>query len=206
MTRGLSRLEARHDREHAGLDVGDGTVLVPNARNWRVLIDEEDAERVFAHRWTVYGDGSQYSCSRAKWIEGKLRREPLSRFILGTRAGHVVDHINGDRLDNRRANLRFATSAENARNMRAQYGRASPYKGVARSISRVRPWRAYIYLNLKQVFLGGYATPEEAARAYDAAARLNWGEHAALNFAEPGEISALRLVEPVHIGGTFTHG
>jgi AP2 domain/HNH endonuclease len=94
-----------------------------------------------------------------------------------------VDHINGNGLDNRRTNLRPATSAENARNRRSQRGSSSPYKGVSWIRSR-RNWRANLRVGDRLIHLGSYTDPADAARAYDAAALKYFGEFARLNFPE----------------------
>lgn len=87
-----------------------------------------------------------------------------------------IDHINHDCLDNRRANLRKATRGENCANTRLPPS-ACGYRGVYRFYRR---WVARI----ARKHIGTYATAEEAARAYDAAAVARWGEFATLNFPQ----------------------
>jgi hypothetical protein len=99
--------------------------------------------------------------------------------------GLTVDHISGDLLDNRRANLRLCTLAENQRNSAKQRrARASRYKGVHRG-KGPRPWVAQIGAR-PRCHIGCFATEEEAGRAYDAEARRRWGEYARLNFPMEG--------------------
>lgn len=94
-----------------------------------------------------------------------------------------IDHINGDRADNRWDNLREATRSQNNKNRRPIAGRSSPYLGV--SWSKVaKKWDARIQTDIGQVCLGHFASELEAARAYDAAARKHHGEFARPNFAE----------------------
>ena len=93
-----------------------------------------------------------------------------------------VDHINGDGLDNRRCNLRPATSAQNNANARRVRTSRSPYKGVERESSG--KWRARICPHGQRINLGLYGTAEEAAHAYDSAAREIYGEFAYLNLPE----------------------
>lgn len=115
----------------------------------------------------------------------------LHRAALGFPRSQV-DHINGDGLNCRRSNLRCATSAVNARNARASV-HASRYKGVSRKRNR---WEARLAVGprgaSRVVARSTFATEEEAARAYDRYARHHFGAAAALNFAGPGEQSALR--------------
>lgn len=110
--------------------------------------------------------------------------------ILGRKLtrGEIPDHINHDKLDNRRENLRLCTQAENSRNSVKRTWRngkqpTSRYKGV--SLHRQSgKWRAQLYRERKLYCLGYYATEEQAARAYDAAAREHFDEFAYLNFPD----------------------
>jgi len=101
--------------------------------------------------------------------------------IMGTRPGEQIDHKSGDGLDNRRSNLRPTTNALNQANRRRVQSK-SGFKGVSwDSTKRERPWRAHITIDGRMKFLGAFATPEEAARSYDVAARALFGEFAATN-------------------------
>jgi len=80
-----------------------------------------------------------------------------------------IDHINGDRADNRLSNLRLATAAENLQNKRLPNG-SNPYRGVRNSHGR---WQASIYVNKKFVHLGMFDTPEDARDAYIRAKRVH---------------------------------
>ena len=100
-----------------------------------------------------------------------------------------TDHRNGDGLDNRRSNLRDATAGENSRNTRVHLDSASGLKGVS-WYKRSRKWRAHIHVGTKQQHLGYFATAEEAAHAYDDAARELHGEYATVNFPALGERAA----------------
>jgi hypothetical protein len=94
--------------------------------------------------------------------------------------GYVVDHINGDGLDNRRSNLRLATVAQNAWNSKKRNPR-SGYKGVWFAKDK-RLWRAAIVCNRKRIHLGYFKNKIAAAHAYDAAARKLHGKFANCNF------------------------
>jgi hypothetical protein len=95
--------------------------------------------------------------------------------------GLLIDHANGDGLDNRLSNLRPATVAQNAWNARPRKSRAG-YKGVAWAKDK-NLWRGNICVNGKRIHLGYFRTSVAAARAYDAAARKYFGEFARLNFS-----------------------
>ena len=88
-----------------------------------------------------------------------------------------TDHINHDGLDNRRANLRPATSSQNKGNQRPRISGTSPYKGVSRAF-KGKPWQVFV----GHEYVGTFDDEVEAARAYDAAARERFGEFACPNF------------------------
>lgn len=121
-----------------------------------------------AIRWR----GARYKAHRLAWwfVHGELPSD-----------ASVVDHINGITLDNRICNLRLATTSQNHMNKRAKRNGTSPFKGVTRLVDTAL-WQAHIRVNGKQKNLGKYLRQEDAARAYDAAARAHFGEFARLNF------------------------
>jgi hypothetical protein len=147
------------------------------------LVDAEDYKRLARHNW-CYGGAYAQRKERGKMVL-------MHRAILEAQPGQDVDHVNGDRLDNRRCNLRLCTRSQNNRNMRTPRHNTSGYKGVSKDTSRPNnPWYATIRENGRNKFLGRYQTPEEAARAYDAAARRIAGRFARVNFPEAGEQAA----------------
>lgn len=142
-------------------------------------IDSEDYERVLGHTW--YRHSAGYALTMI-WVNGRQKGLYLHRLLLAAPPDLFVDHINHDRLDNRRENLRLATPAENSRHRRKSAKPAqSRFKGVTRTDSRVG-WTAMISVNGRQIYLGRFRDEEEAARAYDAAALEHFGLFAALNF------------------------
>lgn len=138
------------------------------------LIDEADAPIAEARPWYLH------SCGYAVSHDGTY----LHRALAKPPAGLQVDHVNGDRLDNRRCNLRVTTATGNSRNSGASRRSTSGFKGVSKT--RGGRWRAYINIQRRQRTLGVHATAELAARAYDAAAVRLYGEYARLNFGAAG--------------------
>ena len=111
-------------------------------------------------------------------VEGsKLRTQNCHRHICD---GFVIDHINHNGLDNRKANLRLATFAQNARNSRMRRNR-SGYKGVCFANDRGK-YRAVIWHDNTRIHLGYFNSPISAALEYDRAAKKYHGEFAVLNF------------------------
>lgn len=121
----------------------------------------------------------------------------FSRMAIQADKGVLVDHVNGNTLDNRRNNLRVVTVAENSRNTGLRTDNSTGYKGVGRILPSGK-YRAYIGVNEQFISLGSYDNPEEAARAYDEAARFYFGEFACVNFPMPGEQGCYRNQKAVN--------
>lgn len=160
-------------------------VEIPLSRGLVAIVDAEDAERVLAEgKWHAAPSRRTFYARRNFWLGGgRYGSMMLHRFLTGW---PLADHANGDGLDNRRQNLREATSRQNAQNRRLRSDSGSGYKGVNKS-PRQQVWRAHILANGRRISLGAYDDPIEAARAYDIGARHFFGDFAALNF--PGEES-----------------
>lgn len=142
------------------------------------LVDAMDFEALSERRWFVQGRKWQYAACNAPSDHGK--KFLMHRIVVGALPGQIVDHINGDTLDNRRCNLRICTNQQNTSNGRTRGG-TSRFKGVYWNKAS-NAWRAHIMHNYRKLNLGNYATEEEAGRAYDAAALRLFGEFARLNF------------------------
>lgn len=148
------------------------------------LIDAEDYEMLAPHKWMAcrYHGKSIYAQRSIKGGNGKTSYTTIKmhRVILKLRPGEQGDHINGDTLDNRRCNLRKVTNQQNQWNRRKGRASGTPFKGIQWS-DKASGWRAKIRVHGRQIYLGTFDTPEDAARAYDVAARQHFGEYAALN-------------------------
>ena len=153
---------------------------IPLTRGLAATVDDEDFDRVSRYKWCAQvSDRKTPVALRGKTADCPHRY--MHRFILDAKPGELVDHINGDTLDNRRANLRLCSNAENLRNRGATRTNRSGFKGV--SWSRVgEAWIAQITVNYECVHLGYFKTKEDAAKAYDDAALRYHGEFAHLNF------------------------
>jgi hypothetical protein len=140
------------------------------------LVDDEDYEELMQYRWFVSTKGY---VKRGKVLNGKYKDVSLHRFILQAKKGLVIDHINHNKLDNQKANLRQCTNAENMSNMISQTG-ISKFKGVSFD-KKLNKWRAQICFNYKQKNLGSFDTELEAAQAYNTKALELFGEFAHIN-------------------------
>lgn len=144
-----------------------------------VLVDEADAWLLEKWSWDTLKSGhvGRTMSSGKRYI----KRIQLHREIMNPSAELVVDHINGNPLDNRRENLRVCTRQQNQRNMTMHRDNKSGYKGVCQN---GRNWMAGIWDGKKRLHLGTFHTKVEAARKYDQKATELFGPYAKLNFKE----------------------
>lgn len=143
------------------------------------IVDDSDYNDVSLKPW-YYLKGST---SRTSYIYTKNAKETiyLHRFLMKPNKGEIIDHINGNGLDNRRENLRICTHSQNKMNRQANTGRN--FKGVTfdKKEKRRKKWRAFIVKNGKCKTIGHYFTEIEAANAYNNQATQLHGEYAKLN-------------------------
>ena len=156
------------------------TFRVPITQGGFAVVDEADRPLVDGLKWSLNGSGYAQHCR----FEGgvAILRVIMHRLLMAPKAGLVVDHINGDRLDNRRCNLRVCTNAENSRNRRPSKNAPFGYKGV-RASGKSR-FAAVVWLDNRSHKIGTFASAEEAARAYDEVIRVHHGAFARLNFPQ----------------------
>ena len=135
------------------------------------LVDSSDAELVSGHAWYLSPQG--YAVGKCGFMH---------RMIVQPRDGYCIDHIDRNKLNNRRSNLREATAQNNVCNSRNMAGKTSAFKGVYFDKAMPRtPYKVTIQLNRKQIHVGRFRTETEAAMAYDAKAREMFGEFACTN-------------------------
>ena len=135
------------------------------------IVSDSDYELINRYRWNLDTDG---------YAIATKGRHKMHRLIVAAGPKNIVDHINGNRLDNRIENLRLVNAQQNAQNCKSAPG-ASGYRGVNRGNSKSESWEACISHNNKQIYLGSFKTAKEAAKAYNKKAIELRGEFAVLN-------------------------
>jgi hypothetical protein len=144
------------------------------------LVDDEDYVLISQYAWHAHTvRGVTYAVRRPE-VRGVKHVQYMHALITGW---PLVDHKDHDGLNNQRSNLREATHAENMHNSLKRDSVTSRFKGVGWH-SKDRKWRVRIQINGRRRQFGEFAVEEEAAHAYDRAAREAFGEFAALNFPD----------------------
>ena len=151
-----------------------------------VQLDEEDWDKVSQYKWYLMRGHSTYYAKRnlPRRADGS-RPAPISlhRDLAGCPKGMMVDHINGNGLDNRKENIRICTMSQNMMNRSKTVQNSTGFKGVYKTgDSKLNPYSAKIQKDGKVYCLGHYSAAEEAARSYDRKAIELFGEFAVLNF------------------------
>lgn len=131
----------------------------------------------YLNQWKWYFSGRYAVRTPHKQRGGKVIR--MHRVITKAHEGVEVDHINGNKLDNRLTNLRLCTHKENGKNAKLSKRNTSGYKGVSRASPN--RWVARIRVDGELIILGHYENIKEAARAYNEGALRYHGRFARLN-------------------------
>ena len=143
------------------------------------LVDNIDYDKVvnYPYKWRAFSKNNIWY-ARAYMSKNSCIR--MHRFILNAKAGEQIDHIDGNGLNNCRDNLRFVNNSQQHMNQRKTKNSLSLYKGVDYYKTK-KKWRAKIMKNYHSNHLGYFDTEEEAALAYNTAAKVLFGEYAKLN-------------------------
>lgn len=137
--------------------------IITKRTNHVILVDDEDYDMLIAiGGW--YIDSRGYAVTD-KIIDGRRIVTDMHRLLHPPKHGFIVDHINRNKLDNRKHNLRDATKSINALNSGLWRHNTSGFKGVSWH-KHANKWRSTIWLNGKQIHLGFFTAPEEASIAY----------------------------------------
>lgn len=156
------------------------------------LVDDADYDLVIPHRWTVREIIQPGKPAIGPYALGAIKRDGRWRTVLMhslITGWPRVDHEDHNGLNNQRYNLRDVTHGQNMMNRKPNAGNSSRYKGVGWA-AYAGKWRAGIRADGRRISLGLYTSEEDAALAYDAAARIYHGEFAYLNFPDKPESQA----------------
>ena len=119
------------------------------------IVDDKDYKYLSLYKWRYNTTG---------YATRTFRSISMSRVIMRASHGEYVDHINGDKLDNRRANLRIVTNKQNSWNQKNPILKTSV--GVS-LMPKTNRWRAYYSVGKKQIWIGSFPDKESAMRARD---------------------------------------
>jgi len=148
------------------------------------LVDDEDYEFLNQWKWYQHFSGMVVRNEPLDVVIDRMHRQSvvfMHRVIMNTPKGMDTDHIDGNRQNNQKGNLRVCSHSENMRNRKLNKNSTSGYKGVHWS-SKYRTWIARIQVNGSRLYLGKFHNLEDAARIYDKEAKKHHGAFAKLNF------------------------
>jgi len=168
--------EAHSDRQRiTGLFLLAKMIEIQLTKGMVAIVDDDCPLHILEKKWQYHPNG--YAQGKGPKINGKQSLLYMHRVIMDAPKGFEVDHINNNRLDNRKENLRICTSSQNK--MNTKYKNKAGYRGV--SINCSGKYRALIRFDGKNIHLGVFITAKEAAIAYNEAAVKYHGEFANLN-------------------------
>jgi hypothetical protein len=192
----------RYRKKHFGC----AFMRIKLAKGRYAIVDPDDYQIVSQYDWQLFESKSE-NFYAVRYENRKI--VSMHRVIMNAPAGKIVDHRDRDGLNNTKHNLRFATPSQNTCNKKRTKKGSSKFRGVCRHI-RLNKWQAHICVNREKIHLGYFENEDDAARAYDQAAKIYHGEFAVLNFpqvaskplakTDPNE-SQIKYLAPSFTGG-----
>ncbi len=162
----------------------DNVFSIPLGRGNYAIVDTKNLRTLSSYRWYLFDKGNRRYAKRYE----KNKTFFMHREILKTPDGFLTDHINGNGLDNREANLRVCTREQNKQNSIKRKKLSSKFKGVD-WYKAYKKWRVRITSEKKPMFIGLYNDEVRAAQAYDQKAIELFGEFANLNFPSQKDVN-----------------
>ncbi len=156
------------------------TRCIPLTQGKFALVDAADYDRLSGYRWHASADKAGNRWYAMTSTRGKVIS--MHRFIMNPPPGMVVDHYDGNGLNNRRANLRICRQQQNVWNRRSRRNKTSRYFGVFQRKNMPNKWYATVASGQDRTVLGPLTTELEAALARDLEAMKQHGPYAHLNF------------------------
>ncbi|MCK5564715.1 MAG: HNH endonuclease [Planctomycetes bacterium] len=150
------------------------------------LVDKRDAKRVNKHKWYAKKpdhENRTFYAARSARVKGSRKKAiRMHRFIINAQPGQMIDHVDGDGLNNTRKNLRFATQTQNHFNCHARRSNTG-FLGVCKvSGKRKKRYLAKLQSEKKRVLYKRFYNKYEAAAMYDHVKRSVAGEYGSYNF------------------------
>lgn len=138
------------------------------------IVDVSDLNKLLPYNWHFSSHGYAY---RKLHVNATQKTIYMHHYVFGKKLGHVVDHINGDKLDNRKSNLRFCSNKENVRKQKIRTNNKTGVRGI--SIKKTTgKFQATIMVDGKSIHLGYFHHLKDASAAYSIAAKNHFGEFA----------------------------
>lgn len=147
-----------------------------------VIVDDDDLDILSQKKWRLSSGGYAIASQKKTRPDGSKYKSTLymHAFINKTPDGFETDHINGNRLDNRKENLRTVTSKQNQQNKKTSSHSSTGIKGVG-WCKQTQKWKVSIFADGKRRTIGRYSCIEIAAKVYNEHAKKHHGEYARLN-------------------------
>lgn len=157
---------------------------IPLTQGQVALVDDEDYDRINAHKWYARFDRTtnSYYAMRNSPTDGNGKRKTIlmHREVMNAKDGEQVDHINHETLNQQKPHLRLCSCSQNCSNRGLRPNNTSGFKGVSLD-KPTGKWKAYVSVDRKRRHIGYFETALKAAVAYDAAAILYYGSSARTN-------------------------
>ena len=157
-------------------DIQPQPQVIDLTKGRQAIVDDTDYYDLSKHKWYASPSRNTYYARRDIYRNGTKKTIYMHAAILGAKKGCVTDHINGNGLDNRRSNLRFATNSQSAVNQKNRSDNTSGQRGIHWHKGSGK-WQARIRVNQKYICLGSFHRLDEATKVYEDAANLYFGEY-----------------------------
>jgi hypothetical protein len=149
---------------------------IPLSQGLFAIVDDEDYERVSKYKWFALKDKHTFYAIRSIRKNGRQSKQKMHRLILKMRNSKIlIDHINKNGIDNRKKNLRKASSLQNSHNRKIPITNTTGFRGVHWR-KDIKKFASYININRKKTHLGIFPTAKLASITYECAAKKHFGK------------------------------
>ena len=156
---------------------------IPLTQGKFAIVDDEDYDKINSFKWHSHRmkNTNRYYAGHFFKINGKYKYYHMHKFIMDSIGiDNIIDHIDGNGLNNQKSNLRICSFSDNIKNQKKRINSKSKYKGVYH-IKKSGMYRARIQADGKRLHLGCFVNEIDAAIAYNNAALMYFGEFANIN-------------------------